>query len=142
LTFEMSTGSKGYHATSIQRDSHAHHEPSGQPVVGTQPSPADQRAIGTLKTIRNDMGFCSVDGVSGDVLLGRKSLQESGVDLATMQVGDTLTFEIVVGAKGYHAIDIRLPVEVEDPPRPDGAWPFRKTQTKGPKRPLRPALNN
>eukprot|EP00404_Azadinium_spinosum_P059369 CAMPEP_0180713528 /NCGR_PEP_ID=MMETSP1038_2-20121128/11947_1 /TAXON_ID=632150 /ORGANISM="Azadinium spinosum, Strain 3D9" /LENGTH=531 /DNA_ID=CAMNT_0022745853 /DNA_START=15 /DNA_END=1611 /DNA_ORIENTATION=- len=125
LTFEMSTSSKGYHATNILTD---------------QPSLAGKRAIGTLKTIRNDMGFCSVDGVLGDVLLGSKSLNESGINLATMQVGDSLTFELVVGAKGYHAVDIRLPGE--ESLSADGASYFRKTQTKGPRRALRPASKN
>jgi len=93
LTFEMSRSPKGYHATNI---------------LTAQGSLAGQRTIGMLKKVCNDMGFCSVDGVLGDVLLGSKSLQDSGVDLATLQVGDALTFDMVAGPKGYHAANIRL----------------------------------
>merc|ERR1719160_1635660 len=89
LTFDLETGPKGFHASNIQ-------------AVST-----GGRVTGTLKTIRNGMGFCVVQGISGDVLLGQRSLNESGVDLTTMQVGDTLTFELSTSSKGYHATSIQ-----------------------------------
>merc|ERR1712176_1436064 len=54
------------------------------------------------------MGFCSVAGVQGDVLLGQNNLTSSGVDLTTLQIGDSLTFEMVTGPKGYHATNIQV----------------------------------
>jgi cold shock CspA family protein len=85
LTFEMAMGPKGYNATNIRRS---------------------KRFNGRLKTIQGSMGFCTVDGVSGDVLLGQRSLSDSGVYLESLQIGDTLSFEMARGPKGYHAINI------------------------------------
>jgi len=90
LTFEMAMGPKGYYAINIQ-ESH----------VG-------KRVIGTLKKTHGDNGFCSVEGVANDVLLGDRSLAEAGLSLQMMQLGDNLTFEMTMGPKGYRAINIQL----------------------------------
>jgi len=95
LTFEVSLGPKGYHATNIQRAVTAWHGQAGQ------------RVAGTLKKIGDGMGFCSVEGIAGDVLLGGRSLMDSNVDLSTMQLGDTLFFDMNVGPRGYHASNIQ-----------------------------------
>jgi len=89
LTFEIAMGAKGYHAINIQENH-----------VG-------RRVIGKLKKIHGDNGFCSVEGVADDVLLGSRTLKDCGVNLQAMQLGDSLTFEIAMGPKGYHAIDIQ-----------------------------------
>jgi cold shock CspA family protein len=97
LTFDVSIGPKGYHATNIQRAVNAWHGQAGQ----------GQRVSGTLKKIGDGMGFCSVEGIAGDVLLGGRSLMDSGVDLSTMQLGDALFFDMNAGPRGYHASNIQ-----------------------------------
>jgi len=95
LSFAMSKSPKGYHATNIQRAVTAWHGQAGQ------------RVAGMLKKIGDGMGFCAVAGIAGDVLLGGKSLMDSSVDLSTMQLGDTLFFDLNVGPRGYHATNIQ-----------------------------------
>merc|ERR1712232_704789 len=102
LAFDLATGPKGYNASNIQ-------------AVST-----GRRVTGTLKKISNGMGFCVVQGIPSDVLLGQRSLSESGVDLTTMQIGDTLTFEMSSSAKGYNATNI-LPAQPGDSPTSDFA---------------------
>jgi len=87
LFFDMNTGPRGYYATNIQ--------------------PVGCRVTGTLKKIGDGMGFCSVEGVAGDVLLGGRSLMDSSVDRSTMQLGDTLLFDMITGPRGYHATNIQ-----------------------------------
>jgi len=113
LTFEMTQGPKGYHATNIQQAVHYMPYPQGYPASPqgyTQGSAwgshEGKRVIGKLKKVHGGNGFCSVDGLADDILLGSRSLQESGVNLQAMQVGDSLSFEIAMGPKGYHAINI------------------------------------
>jgi len=89
LMFDLATGPRGYHATNIQQDC---------------------LVTGTLKKISNGKGFCSVDGIAGDVLLGERCLAESGLDLSTLQVGDTFDFQLATGPKGYHATSIQRAV--------------------------------
>jgi cold shock CspA family protein len=94
ITFEMAAGPKGYHAMNIQKDD-----------VG-------KRVTGKLKRIHGGNGFCSVEGVAGDVLLGVRSLSDSGINLETMQLGDALSFEMARGPKGYHATNIEQEPEL------------------------------
>jgi len=93
LFFDMNTGPRGYYATNIQ--------------------PVGYRVTGTLKKIGEGMGFCSVKGIAGDVLLGQRSLMDSGVDLGTMQLGDSLSFQMAAGPRGYYATDIQQAVDVQ-----------------------------
>merc|ERR1711924_554331 len=94
FTFEIAAGPKGYHAVNIQKS-------RGNGNVGTK------QVVGTLKRIHGGNGFCSVEGVDGDVLLGSRSLQDGGINLEAMQIGDNLTFELARGPKGYNAINIQ-----------------------------------
>jgi len=95
LTFQMAAGPKGYYATNIQQ------------AVDPQPGQLGQRATGRLKKIHKAMGFCSVAGIDGDVLLGERSLKEAGVDLTTMQPGEELVFDLHWDIRGYHATNIQ-----------------------------------
>jgi len=90
----MAAGPRGYHATDVQQ------------AVDAQPGNVGQRVTGMLKKIHKSMGFCSVEGVDGDVLLGERSLKEAGVDLTTMQLGEVLEFDMHQDFRGYHATNI------------------------------------
>eukprot|EP00931_Biecheleriopsis_adriatica_P070211 TRINITY_DN4399_c0_g1_i4.p2 TRINITY_DN4399_c0_g1~~TRINITY_DN4399_c0_g1_i4.p2 ORF type:complete len:105 (-),score=18.50 TRINITY_DN4399_c0_g1_i4:109-423(-) len=90
LTFELAMGTKGYHAVNIQK------------AIG-----AGEQVTGKLKKIHNGMGFCSVEGVVGDVLLGKRSLSESGIDGSSIRVGDVFMFELLKNARGYEAVNIQ-----------------------------------
>jgi len=90
----MAAGPRGYHATHIQQ------------AVDAQPGNMGQRVTGRLRKIHKAMGFCSVEGIDGHVLLGERNLNEAGVDLTTMQIGDALEFDMHQDLRGYHATDI------------------------------------
>lgn len=82
--------------------------PKGRPrAVNAQASILGHQVAGTLKTIKDGWGFAVVDGVQGDVLLGKKNLFASGIDLNSMQVGDAVVFEMAMGPKGYEATNIQ-----------------------------------
>jgi len=100
VSLKVVQGTKGYHATSISQLSQRWHQPSPR-------WQASQRVIGTVKKVHGANGFCSVPGVAIDVLLGSRSLLEAGVNLAMLQVGENLTFELSEGPKGYHAVNIQ-----------------------------------
>mmetsp|Transcript_99213 Transcript_99213/g.196584 ORF Transcript_99213/g.196584 Transcript_99213/m.196584 type:complete len:431 (-) Transcript_99213:281-1573(-) len=96
LTFEMTMSPKGYRAINIRQAANA-----------GLPGNEGERVVGTLKKIHLNDGFCSVEGYNNDILLGYKELMEAGIILQTMQLGDSLTFDIVAGFKGYHAVNIQ-----------------------------------
>lgn len=90
FTFEVTMGPKGRaRATNAQAS-----------LLGHQ-------VAGTLKTIKDGWGFAVVEGVQTDVLLGKKNLAASGIDLNSMNVGDVVVFEMAMGPKGYEATNIQ-----------------------------------
>jgi len=54
------------------------------------------------------VGFCSVEGIHGDVLLRESCLVEAGVDLTTMQLGQALEFDMHQESGRYYATNISL----------------------------------
>merc|ERR1712032_530589 len=76
-------------------------------AVDAQPSKAGQRVVGHVKSFRDGWGFCTVDGMEGDVLLGKKNLEKSRMQGAPPQ-GAALMFELAMGPKGYEAVNIEL----------------------------------
>lgn len=60
---------------------------------------------GTIKTLTDrGFGFIAVEGQSKDLFFHSKDLQ--GVEFDSLQVGDTLSFEIVEGEKGPSAKNV------------------------------------
>ena len=59
-----------------------------------------------VKRVSGDVFFCGVWGMVGDVMIGKRGLRESGVRAMTIEVGEFLIFEVVVGEKGWAATKI------------------------------------
>jgi len=68
---------------------------------------AGQRVQGVVKSFKDGWGFATSEGIEGNVLIGKKSLQASGVDGTSLMPGDWLEFELKAAAKGYEAQSIR-----------------------------------
>lgn len=77
-------------------------------AVNAQQSWVGQQVLGQVMSLRDGgWGFCTVDGLEGNVLLGKKNLQSSGIDCASLTVGEVLRFEMAMASKGYEAINIQ-----------------------------------
>lgn len=75
-------------------------------AVNVQASAVGQRVRGTVKSLRDGWGFATVEGLPGNVMLGKKNLNASMVDGSALQVGEALDFDLAMGPKGYEASNI------------------------------------
>jgi len=80
-------------------------------AINVSPKVCDQgecigmRVRGAVKTFNNGWGFATSHRFGGKILLGKQNLLAAG--LSTLQLGDTIEFEVALSASGkYEAVNI------------------------------------
>lgn len=90
LVFELGAGPKGR-----------------SKAINVSASMIGQRVQGVMRSLKEGWGFAATDGISGNVMVGKKALMASGLDISMFQVGDAIDFEVNMTAKGYEAVNIK-----------------------------------
>lgn len=76
-------------------------------AVSVAPSLKGIRLQGTVTQVRDGgWGFATSEGVEGEVMLGKRNLSASGIEM--IHQGDLLEYELNVAAKGYEALNIQM----------------------------------
>mmetsp|Transcript_19966 Transcript_19966/g.56316 ORF Transcript_19966/g.56316 Transcript_19966/m.56316 type:complete len:521 (-) Transcript_19966:135-1697(-) len=90
LVFELGAGPKGR-----------------SKAINISPSLVGQRVMGTMRNLYEGWGFATTDSIPGKVMVGKKALTSSGLDISLFQAGDNIEFEVSMALKGYEAVNIK-----------------------------------